>query len=76
MSRTVSKVAAKKHGIYNKPNEIFRKFCFKTEFRLWSKIIEFPVVDIPSPGNNPILLRDTFRTFATVRIVYLKVRSH
>lgn len=62
-----------KNSPYNGPNDVSEEFCFRTERKPWSKIIEFAPVDICNPRNNSVEIRDTFKTYVTVRIVYLKV---
>lgn len=61
---------------YNEPNEVYNKFCFKTEPKEWGNVIEFAPVNISSPRENVAEIRDTFKTCVTVRIVYLKVRKY
>lgn len=66
-------VQSKSPSPYNRPNEPYNEFCFKTIRKQWNKNIEFPTVDIPVAPEMLTELRDTFKSTVTVRVVYLKV---
>lgn len=67
--------STKLHSPYQKPNEIWNRFSFKTERKIWSNNIEFSTLIIPCSQEDLKALQDTFRSCVTVRVVYLKVRK-
>ncbi|KAL1491649.1 hypothetical protein ABEB36_012213 [Hypothenemus hampei] len=71
----------KRKSYYARPNEYNEKSeaqneWWKSERVSWSKILEFPTIQIGPLNKKLFKVRDTFRSLIPVRIIYLKIKSH